>query len=156
MANFRHCSVAPFVYPSRQNKSCRPDRVMAMAIFRHCSVTPFVYPSRPIKSCRPDRVMSMAIFRHSETTLWIDMNPYCDYVYYLWAFFGIVRSPLLYGPLDQSNLVGGTVYCLWAFSGSFRHGPFLHGVTSPIFSPLSAPTCIVYGRFPALFGCPFV
>ena len=47
------------------------------------------------------------------------------------------------------------MYCLWTFSGSFRHGPFLHSVTSPIFSPLSAPTCIIYGRFTALFGRPF-
>jgi hypothetical protein len=49
-----------------------------------------------------------------------------------------------------------TVYCLWTFSGSFRHGPFLHSVTSPIFSPLSAPTCIIYGRFTALFGRPLL
>ena len=77
------------------------------------------------------------------------------YVYCLWTFYGIVRSSLLYSPLDQSNLVGGTVYCRWPFSGSVRHGPFLRRVTSPILPPLSGPTCIVYGRFPALFGRPF-
>ena len=77
------------------------------------------------------------------------------YVYCLWTFYGIVRSPLLYSPLSQSNLVGGTVYCLWPFSGSFRHCPFLRSVTSPILPPLSAPTCIVYGHFTALFGRPF-
>ena len=69
-------------------------------------------------------------------------------------FYGIVRSPLLYSPLDQSNLVGKTVYCLWKFSGNVRHCPFLRSVTSPIFSPLSAPTCIAYGRFTALIGRP--
>ena len=39
----------------------------------------------------------------------------------------------------------------------FRHCSLLsvlHGVTLPILSPLSGPTCIVYGRFPALFGRP--
>ena len=76
-------------------------------------------------------------------------------MYCLWPFYGIVRSSLLYSPLDQSNLVGGTVYCLWPFSGSVRHGPFLRRVTSPILPPLSGPTCIVYGRFTALFGRPF-
>ena len=102
----------------------------------------------------------MANFRQCETPLWIDMDPYGDdeqYLYCLWTFwtfYGIVRSPLLYSPLDQSNLVGETVYCLWKFSGNVRHCPFLHSVTSPIFSPLSAPTCIAYGRFTALFSRP--
>ena len=80
----------------------RDLRVLSMDVLRHCSDAPFVYPSRPIKSCRR------------------------------------------------------TVYCLWTFSGIVRHGPFLHSVTSPVHPPpLSAPTCIVYGRFPALFGRTF-
>ena len=37
------------------------------------------------------------------------------YVYCLWTFYGIVRSPLSYSPLGQSNLVGTYVHFLWPF-----------------------------------------
>ena len=91
-------------------------------------VAPFVYPSRPIKSCRRERVMSMDVFWQCETPLWIDMDPYGDYMKCLWAFSGIVRTPLLYSPLDQSNLVGTYVHFLWPFSGIVYHGsiPYIH------------------------------
>ena len=102
-----------------------------MDVFRYCSDAPFVYPSRPIKSCRRDRVLSMDVFRHCSIT------------------------PFVYTSLHQSNLVGTYVHFLWPFSSIVRHRPFLHSVTSPFLSPLSGPTCIVYGRFSALFGRPF-
>ena len=44
-------------------------RVMSMGVFRHCSVAPFVYPSRPIKSCRHLRAFPMAVFRYCSVTL---------------------------------------------------------------------------------------
>ena len=56
--------------------------------------------------------------------------------------------PLLYSPLDQSNLVVRTVYCLWPFSGNVK--PLSGSIWTR-----TATTCNVYGRFSALFGRPF-
>ena len=114
--------------------------------------------------------MSMDVFRHCETPLQIDMDPYGEYVYYLWALSGIVWRPLLYSPLGQSYLVGTYVHFLWPFFGSVP-SPFINiqRYATPLLifiqNPdenikywprptnkiLSAGPWIVYGRFPALF-----
>ena len=69
-------------------------------------------------------------------------------MYCLWLFSGIVRTPLLYSPLAQSNLVVLTVHCLWTFSGNVK--PLSGSIWTR-----TATTCNVYGRFTALFGRPF-
>ena len=43
----------------------------------------------------------------------------------------------------------------WRQRDLWRHISRAWSLTSPILPPLSGPTCIIYGRFPALFGRPF-
>ena len=68
--------------------------------------------------------MSMDVFRQFSSRAfpaWRDVTDLFPvvgtYVYCLWPFSGIVRSPLSYSPLDQSNLVGTYVHFLWPFFG---------------------------------------
>ena len=93
---------------------------------------------RPIKSCRAGTVLlSMDIF----PALFGQQN----------SDENIEYSPR---PTNQERVVW-TMYCLWTFSGNvFVTGRACIARRHRSFSPLSAPTCIIYGRFTALFERP--
>ena len=133
----------------RPIKFCRLDRALPMVVFRHCSVAPsLIFTTNQILSAPTCNIYGRfsALFRRPFINIYDQSNLVGTYVHYLWTFFGIVPSPLLYSPLDQSNLVVRTVYYLWKFSGNVRRCPFLHSVTSPIFSPLSSPFINIYDQ----------
>ena len=50
--------------------------------------------------------------------------------------------------VGQSNLVGTYIHCLWQISGNVK--PLSGSIWTR-----TATTCIIYGRFSALFGRPF-
>ena len=97
---------------------------MSMAVFRHCSVAPsLIFTTNQILSAPTCNIYGRfsALFRRPFINIYDQSNLVDTYVYYLWTFYGIVRSPLLYGPLDQSNLVGTYVHYLWKFTGIVHH-----------------------------------